>query len=78
MAGGTYADEDPGASVGKRLANSVRKIGAQLGIGQTKDVVSSDTGETSQEAADRMSGDDGKIGRMKAAQSTDRDNSYSF
>lgn len=74
MADGTYADESPDASIGERLANSIRKIVGNTAAG-TPPV---GTGGRAREQAITKATDDAALGRMKQAQSTDRDNSYSY
>jgi hypothetical protein len=76
--GGTYEDEDPNAGIGGRLANSVKKI-AQAAFGKPSRTPAMGQANSANAATLEAAGmDDGKIGRMKQAQSTDRDNSYSY
>jgi hypothetical protein len=74
---GTYANEDPNASIGERLVNSVKKI-AGLDHDPTKAEAKGPTGQTPQEAADSMSGDSSSQTSHAGvgAQSTDAANGY--
>lgn len=75
---GTYSDESEDSSIGDRLANSVKKI-AKAVMPRANPVTiggnNSNNADTIREAGTE---DNSNIGRMKQAQSTDRDNGYSY
>lgn len=77
MADGTYGDESPDASIGERVSNSVKKIVSDVAQLSAPRSVAARKANVDDQLAESVGGDD-KVGRMKAAQSTDRDNSYSY
>lgn len=77
---GTYADEDPNASIGDKIINSIKKS-----VGIAKDPTkkeprnASSNGETAQETVDRMAGGGDENTASNAgsrAQSSDAMNKY--
>lgn len=77
MADGTYADESEDASIGERVSNSVKKIVRGVATLAAPHSVTDRKASVDSQVEASTGGND-KIGRMKQAQSTDRDNSYSY